>query len=375
MTMTRATTFAGASLAAFLLLHPWPSRADEPVPRIVGRGDLEAFEAQLDRAVAEVSRPAPGIVLGRSEAARGYHLRGYGAVFVLSPRALPRPGDVLVVRRRVLPGGSARIEIESHSEGTGNPSEDARLLAEHARQALRASKGGVRSPGGDGEEEIAALEREVLEFQQEAELARQMAERDFDRLTQDMRGRFAPPVPTWSAGPINAAAPPEPPPAPGAPGPPPAPPVAAPPAAPVAAAPASGPTAVAPPRAPTAPIGPASPNAPVVIPEAPQAPPPPWRFWFRAESPSDDRTPERVLGDVRSAVVATLESQGPRLRGLGAEECVAVAIDFVPTGVFMSQARPVHTLVIRARKQDLDARQAGRLSADEFRQRLEVNEY
>jgi hypothetical protein len=75
------------------------------------------------------------------------------------------------------------------------------------------------------------------------------------------------------------------------------------------------------------------------------------------------------------AVAATLESQGPRLRGLGADECVAVAIDFLPTGVFMSQARPVHTLVIRARKQDLDARQAGRLTAEEFRRRLEVTEY
>lgn len=367
MNMTRSTTVAAAATAAFLVLHSRPIRAEEPGARVVGRGDLEVFEAQLDKAVAEVSRPAPGIVLGRSEAARGYHLRGYGAVFVLSPRALPRPGDVLVVRRRALPGGSARIEIESHSEGTGNPSEDARRLAEQARQVLRASKGTVAPPGFGGDEEIAALEQEVLEFQQEAELLRQMAERNFDRLTQDVRGRLAPPVPIWSAAP----APLESIPAPGAP----APPVTAgPSAAPVAAAPPSPPTAVAPPRPPT-PISPASPNAPMVIPEVAPAPPPPWRFWFRAEGPSDDRTPERVLGDVRSAVVATLEAQGSRIRGLGAEECVAVAIDFLPTGVFMSQARPVHTLVIRARKQDLDARQAGRLSAEEFRRRLEVNEY
>ena len=205
MTMTRATIFRAVSIAAFLLLHPRPTRAEEP--RVLGRGDLQAFEAQLDKAVAEVSRPAPGIVLGRSEAARGYHLRGYGAVFVLSPRALPRSGDVIVIRRRPLPGGSVRI---------------------------------APPQGGDGEE-IAALEQEVLEFQQEAEQARQMAERDFERLTQDIRGRLAPPMAIRSAAPINAASP-EPPPAAGAAPPPPAPAAAAPPAAPVTATPAGGPS-------------------------------------------------------------------------------------------------------------------------------------
>ncbi len=81
------------------------------------------------------------------------------------------------------------------------------------------------------------------------------------------------------------------------------------------------------------------------------------------------------MADVRAAVIATLASEGVRFRGLANDEFIAVAIDFVPVGVFVSQARPARTMLIRARKQDLDARQAGKLSAEELRSRVEVSEY
>ena len=57
------------------------------------------------------------------------------------------------------------------------------------------------------------------------------------------------------------------------------------------------------------------------------------------------------------------------------DEYVTVAVDFVPPGVFVAQMRPTRTVVVRARKRDLDARLLGQLSADDLRRRVEVSEY
>ncbi len=54
---------------------------------------------------------------------------------------------------------------------------------------------------------------------------------------------------------------------------------------------------------------------------------------------------------------------------------MTVAVDFVPPGVFVAQMRPTRTVVVRARKRDLDARLLGQLSADDLRRRVEVSEY
>jgi len=78
---------------------------------------------------------------------------------------------------------------------------------------------------------------------------------------------------------------------------------------------------------------------------------------------------------VRAAVVGSLESAGAHLRGIAPDEYVTVAVDFIPAGVFVSQVRPARTVVVRARKRDLDARLLGQLSADELRRRVEVSEY
>jgi hypothetical protein len=82
-----------------------------------------------------------------------------------------------------------------------------------------------------------------------------------------------------------------------------------------------------------------------------------------------------VVADVRSAVVATLEAHGALVSGLEPDEHLAVAVDFQAGGPFVSEASPARTLVVRARRKDLDERARGRLSPEELRKRIEVVEY
>jgi hypothetical protein len=113
-------------------------------------------------------------------------------------------------------------------------------------------------------------------------------------------------------------------------------------------------------------------------PEAPEPPLPPWHFWFesgnegfaRDLAPAPD--PEQGIQAVREAITAGLESYRGRVPALGSDEFVAVAVEFVPDGLLT--ARPARTLVVRVRARDLRDRQAGRLSAPDFRARLEFEE-
>ena len=296
--VSRAAFATALLLSGVVVARPRIALAQRPP---VPREALEALEASLDRAVGQVSRPAPGIVLGRAESARGYHLPGYGAVFVLAPRALPRGGAVVAFRVRKAPAGRTRPQFQASVERGGEQR--------------------VVSPEVD---ELLAIEQQVLEFQREAEEARQSAELEFERLSRDLHNRLAAPP----ASPRPAGAP----------------------------------------VVPVAPVAGASSTSPA-------PPPPPWRSWFPTDGPPDDRPPDAIVADVRAAVIATLAGEGARLRGLATDEFVAVAIDFVPVGVFVSEARPARTILIRARKKDLDARQAGKLSAEELQSRVEVSEY
>ena len=347
-----------ATLAAALLLPGGAGAQKAPLDREA----LELFEAQLDRAVGQVSRPATGVVLGRAESARGYHLPGYGAVFVLTPRVLPREGNVLVFRPGSSAPSSAQIHIEAHVEGPDGPDEEAAArLAEHARRVF-APPGNpegtftIRTPTAPEDrqaEELLAIEQQVLDFQREAEEERQKAEREFERISQDIRLRMAPlPLPP----PPGAAAP-----APQAPRP------------AVPQAPPTGAVAPAPAVPPGEPPPPGAPGPPAIA-GLPMPQPPPWSFWFDG-GPPDRRTPAKIIADVRAAVIASLENAGARLRGIAPDEYVTVAVDFVPAGVFVSQIRPARTVVVRARKQDLDARSRGQLSPEDLRRRVEVSEY
>lgn len=237
---------------------------------------------------------------------------------------LPGYGLVLVLTPRMLPGGEGQVYVLRG----GSPRHRVRV------EPRRPGTGQAEWTTDD--EQIETFERQVLVLQHETEAARRAAEEEMDRIVEDVRVRVAPPSEVRVE--VHAEAPETP------------------------APPASTP-------APDAP-------APPVPPEAPPAPaPPPWKFWFESGAPEEKRTPEAVVADVRGAVIDALATQGGRLVGLGGDERVTVAVDFVPGGLFAAQARPQKTLVVTARVKDIGARARGVITAEELRRRVEVAEY
>jgi len=128
------------------------------------------------------------------------------------------------------------------------------------------------------------------------------------------------------------------------------------------------------PPAPLPPAGPPPPAAPVA-PLAPLPPAPPWRFWFNSDDRQDSRGPERVVADVKGAVAQALETHGARLSSVRPEEFVAVAVDFVSPWGFDDETRSQKTVIVRVRKRDLEERQAGKITPEELKKRLEYVEY
>jgi hypothetical protein len=82
-----------------------------------------------------------------------------------------------------------------------------------------------------------------------------------------------------------------------------------------------------------------------------------------------------VVADVRAAVIEALGAHPPRMRGLGPEEFVTVAVDFESGGRLARHPRAERTLVVRAKVRDIQARAGGALDAAELRRRIEVLEY
>ena len=259
------------------------------------REEMQSLERHLDRAVAEVSVSHAGILLGRTDSSRGYRLPGYGIVFVLAPRALP--GEETV---HVWPGHPRKERAPGPDRGVG---------------VVTTTE----------EEELEALERQVLILQHAAEAHRRAAEEDHERIVRDIRIRLAPLTEEEDAeeeaGLVDEAAP----------------------------FPAGGPTALPPPA--------------------------PWSFWFGTPRPEDERTPDRVVADVREAVIEALESRGAAVPGLEGDEFVTVAVDFVPGDLFAAHRRPTRTLIVRARQGDLAARGRGVMAPKELRAKVEVIEY
>jgi hypothetical protein len=275
------------------------------------RDGLEALEARLDRAVDRVSLPHAARLLGRAEVARGYRLPGYGLVLVLTPRALPG-GEGQVYFFG--PGKARRMRVDKRQKGTS--------------QTVVVNI--------DDSDDLETFERQVLVLQHETEAARLAAEQEMDRIAQDVRVRIAPPLPPEAPPTPEAVEAPLPPQAPGA--------VAAP--------------------------------VPPVPPVAWTAAPPPWKFWFEVGSPAETREPAAVIADVRASLVDTLvAADAATLAGLGADERVTVAVDFVAGGLFVANARPSRTLLVSVRGRDVAARGRGAISAEELRRRVEVSEY
>jgi hypothetical protein len=127
---------------------------------------------------------------------------------------------------------------------------------------------------------------------------------------------------------------------------------------------AAAPSASAPPSAADAPAaaGPASPAEP------------PWRVWMSAP-PEAAQINQALVDQVREAVIGAMEAHGDQARALGPQESVTAAVDFVGAGPFALRPRVKSTLVVRAAAADVQARAAGRISAEEFRQRVQVRQY
>src|SRR5262249_44939936 len=183
----------------------WPAVAGAGEAAGVARKEIEQLEAQLDQAVGKVSRPSAGIVVGRSEGSRGYHLPGFGAVFVLAPRALPRTGGVMIFTPGMPPG--TVIHVEEVAPPDAGHAGGAPLLPSKAGRKQAKGRAAGKAVPLDPEEarRIAEIEAQVAAFQKEAEEARQAAEREFEQLAFEMQVMLAPPVPVAPDRPETAA--------------------------------------------------------------------------------------------------------------------------------------------------------------------------
>lgn len=137
------------------------------------RAELERMEWALDRAVGKVSRPSGAPLLGGAAACRGYHIHGYGALFVLAPRALP-------LRAR-----SAHESPPEAGADTTPPVLRARL------ERLEAQRRRVQDRGRESErDELLALEAQVAALQHAAATAREEAELALEETTRELHRRL-----------------------------------------------------------------------------------------------------------------------------------------------------------------------------------------
>ena len=335
--------------------------APAAAPRIP-RAELEGLQASVEEAVTRVSRPA-GLMFGR--ASRAYHLRGYGAVVVLAPRALPRALGVAGG-----PEGRAYADLlsrlERSIEDVSDPEERRRL--EDTLVALRNGPTGRRRLIPPPRPRLAAPRRDIQSLQEEAEAFRREAERAMEKAERDVLVRLRV---TDDGRPFIFMTPPDTP---------------EPPAPPDAPHPGEAATSALPTLASEEPPAPPLPRVPPVAPVPPvprvalRPPPPPavafgsppgWPFWF-GEVEAEDAPPARVLADVRRAITAGLGAYRGGFAMLGPDEFVVVAVDFVPR---LADSAGSRTVVARARKRDLVDHRAGRLSAAALHARVEFDEY
>lgn len=300
------------------------------------RAELDGLQAAVEASVARVSRPA-GLLVGR-QAGRSYLLRGYGAMVVLAPRHLPRAARRAAdVEARVV--ADLVDSMEERLRSTRDPQERRRLAS--AVEAVR--RGGTapappkldvrvpRPPHAPRPSDLHALQEQAEAFRREAEQAMERAEREVRiqlRLPEGEPFVWVPPAPP---------APPD---------------------------------AVVPPSPPRAPAAPRAHPAPHV--RGPALPATGFRFWFGEPESGDDAPPERVLADVRAAIVEGLGAHRGDLALLGGDDFVAVAVDFVP---WMAERGSARTVVARVKRSDLAAARTGRISRAELRARVAFDEY
>jgi len=292
-----------ALAVTLVLLGTSPAAADGPAPKSP-RPELESLAERLDEAVNLVSHASVSL-LG-VDVSKGYYQTGVGAFFVVPPRAIPLPR-----RTGSLP------ESEAHArQASEQGHHEFRLEITRVARAQRPEE------SLDRERQIRIVEQQADAFQREAERVRQLAERELDDVTREVRDRL-------EGRQVVPEAQPE-----------------------VRPTPAPGRRVL------------------------PAPGPPPWRFWFHDRSPAEEkRSEERVVSDVRQALLKTLGTHGMSLHSVAPDERVVVAVDFLPQAGFLRWRRAKRTLVLRVPKALVVERAAGQVTAREFAQRAQATEY
>ncbi len=335
--MTPRSAFAVAILLAGG--SPLPAQTVAARPAVPSpRAELDDLRPSLETAIGRPGRIRLAAGPRRFVVGRG----GPGTPGGFPPANAPGPRVVIT-----MPEGTFDLGID-----LGDLEREMEMQMAAQAAALREMESAQSQWTHQQEEEIREhlriVEQQAEAFRLEAERARRKAERE-------VRTRLAPPTPE----PV----------------------VAVDPVATVAPAPPVRP--ITPPVPPPAPAVAPVPDEPFFTADAPLPPeppdaPPPWRFWFDVTDASDqpDATDaadaEAVVTAVRERVVAGLEAYRRPLASLRPEDFVTVAVDLVPD--VLLRARPARTLLVRVRAGDLQERRTGRLSAADFRKRVEFEE-
>jgi len=276
------------------------------------------------RTRAELLRFAELLDLAVGQVSRPSPFQLMGPTTGASGYLLPGHGAIFVLPARALPDDTV-IVMQQGPEGRSP------VIGVLRRDGRRLKTPSPR----DRDRDIQQIESVVQAFAQEADLAHREAEQALERLAQELRDRFPQPRQPAPAPPDAPVAPP---------------------------APAQAPASAAAPSAPT--------------PRALAPPPPPWRNWFQADLDSDPRPPEQVVTEVKTVLIQVLEARGGFLTSVRPEEFLVVAVDFTARGFpFRPERNAERTLVVKAKKRDLDERRSGKLATDELRKRIEVHEY
>jgi hypothetical protein len=320
---------------AFLLLAIVSRAGEDAMPR----RELAPFERALESAVSRVSRPVSQSPLaGGADTVRGYRLPGFGALFVVSARFIPKRTAARTHEESALAKADRELaraigELEAELKTATSEEQKGSLNASIVRMKDRRRELRERvEMQQQFERDVQVFYSQVLDMSRQAEEAWQEAELH----RRSIQKRLGPMPPrearTVSDGASGASGEP--------------------------ARPAEGASEPAPPPARSAHAR------------------PPWHAWFQMTTTTvaERRPPEQVMADVRQAILDVLESQGSALESLDPQEVVAVAVDFT-TGVPGTSTPPARTLVVRAPKAVLDSLRAGTLSAEDARKQFQIAEY
>ena len=100
----------------------------------------------------------------------------------------------------------------------------------------------------------------------------------------------------------------------------------------------------------------------------------PWTF-FLEDASDDTRAPEQVEKDVKDALIATILEDSSLLKSIQPSDQISVSVELVSRPQPWVRAKPARTVIVSAKKADLDAFTAGKLAKDELLKRVQTKAY